>query len=121
MIDGVGIDIIETERIGRAIANPRFVARVFTDHEAQDCRGRGRPEQRFAGRFAAKEAIIKALGRRFPWRQMEIRNGDRGEPYAVLSGSARDCLGERCLAISISHCHAYSVAQAVVFADTKRR
>jgi holo-[acyl-carrier protein] synthase len=115
MIDGIGVDIIETERIERAIANPRFVARVFTPHEAEDCRGRGRPDQRFAGRFAAKEAIIKALGRRFPWQEMEIRNGARGEPYVVLTGSARDCVGGRRLLISISHCHAYSVAQAILF------
>jgi holo-[acyl-carrier protein] synthase len=117
MIDGIGVDIIETERIGRAIQNPRFVARVFTAHEAQECSTRGRPDQRFAGRFAAKEAIIKALGRRFLWKEMEIRNGVRGEPYALLSGGARECLGTRRLLISISHCHAYSVAQAILVAE----
>jgi len=117
MIDGVGVDIIETERIGRAIENPRFVARVFTPHEAEDCSTRGRADQRFAGRFAAKEAIIKAFGRRFPWQEMEIRNGARGEPYAVLSGSALEYLGGRRLLISISHCHAYSVAQAILVTE----
>jgi holo-[acyl-carrier protein] synthase len=116
MIDGIGIDIIETERIAKSIENARFVARVFTPFEAEDCRSRGIAAQRFAGRFAAKEAIIKALGIRLPWREMEIRNGAHGEPYAVLYGAALERLGSRRVLISISHCHAYAAAQAIVFA-----
>jgi holo-[acyl-carrier protein] synthase len=117
LIDGIGIDIIETERIAKSIENPRFVARVFTPAEAEDCRSRGIAAQRFAGRFAAKEAIIKALGIRVPWREMEIRNGSHGEPYAVLSGSALERLGSRRVLISITHCQVYAVAQAVLLSD----
>jgi holo-[acyl-carrier protein] synthase len=114
MVDGIGIDIIETARIARAIQNPRFLARVFTPHEAADCRSRGRAAERFAGRFAAKEAIAKALGVPLTWQELEIRNGPHGKPHVLLSGAARARLGPRRLLLSISHCHAYAVAQAVV-------
>jgi holo-[acyl-carrier protein] synthase len=114
MIDGIGIDIIEVHRIAMAIRSERFVARVFTPDEVAECRGRGCPEQRFAGRFAAKEAIAKALGRSLSWREVEIRCGRRGEPLAVLTGRAADLLGRRCVQVSISHCHSHAVAQAII-------
>ena len=115
MIDGIGIDIIEVERVARAIRSERFVARVFTLAEASECRDRGCPEQRFAGRFAAKEAVAKALGRALSWREVEIRSGRRGAPVAVLTGRAAALLGGRSVRISISHCHSHAVAQAVVY------
>jgi holo-[acyl-carrier protein] synthase len=114
VVDGIGIDIIEVERIARAVRSERFVARVFTAAEAADCRSRGCPGERFAGRFAAKEAIAKALGRSLTWREVEIRAGPRGEPLAVLSGNAAALLGGRTLRVSISHCHTHAVAQALV-------
>src|SRR5206468_1008228 len=114
MIDGIGIDIIEIDRVARAIRNEAFVARVFTESETVECRSRGRPEQRFAGRFAAKEAVAKALGRSLSWREVEIRTGPSGEPLALLSGRAAALLDGRRVCVSISHCHAYAVAQAVL-------
>jgi holo-[acyl-carrier protein] synthase len=114
VIDGIGIDIIEVDRIARAIRSERFVARVFTPAEAADCRGRGCPGERFAGRFAAKEAIAKAIGRSLRWRDVEIRSGERGEPLAFLSGRAALLLAGRSVWVSISHCHSHAVAQAVV-------
>lgn len=114
MVDGIGIDIIEVERIARAIRRERFVARVFTPEEAAECRSRGRIGERFAGRFAAKEAVAKALGRSLNWREVEIQVGPRGEPLAVLSGRAAELLGDRHVRVSISHCHTHAVAQAVV-------
>jgi len=114
VIDGIGIDIIEVERIAGAIHSERFVARVFTAAEVVECRGRGCPEQRFAGRFAAKEAIAKALGRSLRWREVEIRTGLRGAPEAVLTGRAAALLAGRSVRISISHCHSHAVAQAVI-------
>ncbi|MBI3910240.1 MAG: holo-ACP synthase [Armatimonadetes bacterium] len=116
MIDGVGIDIIEVARIARAVRNPRFVRRVFTEREAHYCRAASRGE-RFAGRFAAKEAVMKALGRAFPWREIEVLSLDVGQPYGVLSGRAAAALGGRRLLLSISHCTAYAVAQAIIFSD----
>jgi holo-[acyl-carrier protein] synthase len=119
MVDGIGIDIVETARIARAIENPRFLARVFTPHEAAECTSRGRAAERFAGRFAAKEAIAKALGIALGWQELEIQNGPHGEPRALLSGAARERLGPRRLLLSISHCHAYAVAQAIVFSTDR--
>ncbi len=115
MIDGIGIDIIEVGRVAAAIRSERFVARVFTPGEAAECRGRGCTEQRFAGRFAAKEAVAKALGRSLSWREVEIRAGRRGEPFAVLTGRALTLLGSRMVRVSISHCHSHAIAQAIVF------
>jgi holo-[acyl-carrier protein] synthase len=117
VIDGIGIDIIEVGRIAGAIRSERFVARVFTPTEVAECRGRGCPEERFAGRFAAKEAVAKALGRSLSWREVEIRSGRRGEPYVVLAGRAAALLAGRSVRISISHCHSHAVAQAVVERD----
>jgi holo-[acyl-carrier protein] synthase len=114
VIDGIGIDIIEVERIARAIRNERFVARVFTPAEVADCRGRGCPEERFAGRFAAKEAVTKAIGRSLRWLEVEIRTGTRGEPHVALSGHAALLLAGRSVRVSISHCHSHAVAQAIV-------
>jgi holo-[acyl-carrier protein] synthase len=114
VVDGIGIDIIEVERIARAIQSERFVARVFTPDETAECRSRGHTGERFAGRFAAKEAIAKALGRSLKWREVEIRVGPRGEPLAVLSGRAAELLGDRRVRVSISHCHSHAVAQAMV-------
>lgn len=115
MIDGIGIDIIEVARIAAAIRSERFVARVFTPEEVAECRERGCPEQRFAGRFAAKEAVAKALGRSLSWREVEIRTGSRGEPHAVLTGRAAALLGRHTLRVSISHCRSHAVAQAILF------
>jgi holo-[acyl-carrier protein] synthase len=117
VIDGIGIDIIEVERVARAIRNERFVARVFTAAEVAECRGRGCPEQRFAGRFAAKEAITKALGRSVGWQEVEILAGPRGEPIPVLSGGAAALLDGRRVRVTISHCHTHAVAQAVVIRE----
>jgi holo-[acyl-carrier protein] synthase len=117
VIDGIGIDIIEVVRVARAIRSERFVARVFTSLEMTECRGRGSPEQRFAGRFAAKEAVAKALGRALSWREVEIRSGVRGEPRAVLTGRAAQLLAGRSVRISISHCHSHAVAHAIVYRE----
>jgi len=117
LIDGIGIDIIEVERVARAIQSERFVARIFTSLEANECRGRGCPEQRFAGRFAAKEAVAKALGRALSWTEVEIRSGPRGEPHAVLTGRAAALLAGRSVRISISHCHSHAIAHAIVYRE----
>jgi holo-[acyl-carrier protein] synthase len=120
VIDGIGIDIIEIDRIAAAICDEQFVARVFTTAEAADCRSRGRPEQRFAGRFAAKEAVAKALGSSLTWREVEIFSGPQGEPQAVLTGKAAALLNGRAVRISISHCHTHAVAQAIVFRELEQ-
>jgi holo-[acyl-carrier protein] synthase len=116
VIDGIGIDIIEIERVARAVANPRFRERVFTAAEREYCDACANAE-RYAGRFAAKEAIAKALGAGLNWKDVEILCAPSGAPVPRLSGKAAERLGDRRLHVSISHCRAYAVAQAVVERD----
>ena len=84
----VGVDIIEIERIERALERPGFRERCFTEAEREYCDSRPRPAQSYAGRFAGKEAVGKALGfgvaRQFAWREIEIVG--RPKPSVTLSG-----------------------------------
>jgi len=111
----IGIDIIENRRFERAVKrHPRLVERVFTPAETAYCRSRPNPAQHFAARFAAKEAVGKALGTGvLSWREIEIGSG--GKPDVRVSGSmkaAADTLGASPLSLSISHCGVVSVAVA---------
>jgi len=111
----VGVDLIEIERIGRALArwDGRFLQRVYTEAEVALCRGRV-PE--LAVRFAGKEAISKALGTGLvgvSWREMEILADPRGKPLVQLYGRAAQRaarLGLTEFAISLSHSRDYAVA-----------
>lgn len=103
-----GVDLIEIERIARAVArwNGRFLAHVYTEAEISLCRGR---VQELAVRFAGKEAISKALGTGLlgvSWREMEILSDELGKPVVTLHGRAAiraAHLGLREFAISLSH------------------
>ena len=114
----VGVDIIEIERIEAILQRhgKRFLQRVYTPAEQAYCRGRV-PE--LAARFAAKEAISKALGtglRGIAWQEMEILGDERGKPLVHLHGRARARAGELGLsefAVSLSHSRAYAVAFVV--------
>jgi holo-[acyl-carrier protein] synthase len=112
LILGVGIDLLETARMGRALerSGPRFESRVFTEAEVAYCREQKRPEQRFAARFAAKEALLKALGtgwaKGIAWKEVEVRREPGGAPALRLSGRARELAeeaGVRRIHLSLSH------------------
>lgn len=113
-----GIDLIEIHRLEALNPNirERFIRRVFTDNEIQDCGG---SSARLAGRFAAKEAVAKALGTgigQVTWQDIEVRQGPRGEPVLELHGAARQMAEDLRLSewsISISHSHTHAVAVAV--------
>lgn len=113
-----GIDIVEISRIIEAIDvwGARFLKRIFTDDELEYCKGHV-PE--LAGRFAGKEAVMKALGTGFQgvsWRDIEILPDGRGAPLVCLSGTAKwraDEIGMTELAISLSHSREYAVASVV--------
>ena len=105
MIKGVGVDSIEIERVGKALENPRFLARVFTPRERAFITGRGTlGTQSAAGLFAAKEAVVKALGTGFngiSLHDVEITHTDSGAPVVRLYGAAA---APGCTAhISITH------------------
>lgn len=119
----VGIDLIETDRVQRVLEKhpERFIHRVYTPAEAAYCRGRV-PE--LAARFAAKEAVMKALGtgaRSVAWRDIEVLPDRRGKPLVYLYGGARLRAEEIGLhAIDISLTHLASFAMAVVVCAQER-
>lgn len=117
----VGVDLIEIERIRRAIERyPRFRERCFTDAERAYCDSRPNPAQSYAGRFAGKEAVGKALGfgvaRAFAWRDIEIAG--RPKPAVTLSGRV-DAWARRHGAgrIDLSMSHSRELANAVAVVD----
>ena len=85
----VGIDLIEIDRIAAALARhpERFRERVYTPREVAECERKPRPAQSYAGRFAGKEAVGKALGRGVPFAWTEIEIVGRGKPLVGLTGS----------------------------------
>lgn len=119
MITGVGTDIIEVNRIDRALKRRKsFISRVFTAAEQEYCSSGGDRSQRFAGRFAAKEAVAKSLGTSLSWLDVEILADERGKPIVkLLNGAA--VAGDGCrVMVSISHCREYAVAYAVACVDS---
>jgi len=124
-IAGTGIDTIEVERVERALerelTGARFRARVFTDAEVAYCESRGRARyQSYAARFAAKEAVMKALGtgwnRHVGWREIEVVRQRGGPPAIKLSGKADQYARRRQIAkfhLSITHTAANAIAHVI--------
>ncbi len=110
----VGIDLIEIERMERALERrPRLAERLFTPAELEYARARARPGRHLAARFAAKEAVIKALGEGLPPREIEIEV-EAGEPPRVrLHGRAAAAAGGAELAISLTHSRETAGAVAI--------
>lgn len=114
-----GVDIIEVYRIDRAILRhgQRFFERFFTKQELIDCGGR---TPALAARFAAKEAVAKALGTgigEVSWKEIEVVNGVHREPILLLHGNAVRVASELDLgewSVSLSHTHEHAVAVAIV-------
>ncbi len=99
---GLGIDLIEIERIERALERrPRLAERLFTPDEIAYAADRARPGRHLAARFAAKEAVIKALGTPVPPREIEVVAGE--PPTIRMHGRAAEIAGGRELAISLTH------------------
>lgn len=121
MIVGVGCDIIEIERIARAIKSESFIRRVFTAEEAAYCQRRGRQAAAsFAARFAAKEAVLKALGtglREGSLQEIAVDNDGLGKPLVQLSGHfamLAKQLGVKNIQISLSHSREFAVAYVIM-------
>ncbi len=118
---GVGTDIIETSRIEEMIQKHGeiFLDRVFTKQEQEYCGIRKAASQHYAGRWAAKEAILKAFGtgwaKGIHWTDIEVVNEMGGKPNVVTHGEATTLCDQRGIVtvlISISHCKEYAVAFA---------
>ncbi|MDP2326788.1 MAG: holo-ACP synthase [Dehalococcoidia bacterium] len=118
----VGIDMIEIERVRKVLGKhpERFITRVFTPAEAAFCRGRV-PE--LAARFAAKEAVMKALGtgaRSVAWRDIEVLPDRRGKPLVYLYGGAKqraEVIGLTAIDISLTHLESFAMAAVVCTAE----
>lgn len=119
LVIGIGIDLVEIERIRQAVirSNQRFLERVFTPRERSLCAGRA---WRLAGRFAAKEAMLKAIGtglRGFSWQQIEVLADELGAPTVFCGGNfalALKARGVSRIHVSISHSREYAMAQVVL-------
>jgi len=124
---GIGTDIVECPRIGRMIEQhgELFLRRVYTEREIRYCQARKHAIEHFAGRWAAKESILKAIGtgwtRGICWTDLEVRNVPSGRPRVVLGCGAKDAARSRGVGeilISISHCRTYATAYALALGAT---
>jgi holo-[acyl-carrier protein] synthase len=112
MAVGVGIDLIEIERVERALERrPRLAERLFTEGELAYARDRARPGRHLAARFAAKEAVIKALGTAVSPREIEVVAGE--PPRVELHGRAAEVAGGSEISISLTHSAEMAAAVAV--------
>jgi len=123
MIVGIGLDIAEVDRIDAAIARhgERFLDRVYTPAERRYCDSKPNRMERFAGRFAAKEAAMKAIGtgwkRGVAWRDFEVSRLPSGQPVIEFHGKAAEfaaALGVRRALVTISHTAEQAIAQVIL-------
>ena len=120
MIAGIGTDIIEIDRIKKAITRtPQFMMKGFTTKEQEYFKMRHNAPETIAGNFAAKEAVSKALGTgftKFGLLDIEILRDDLGKPAVFLHGEAKT-IGKKkninTIWVSISHCKSYATAYAI--------
>lgn len=118
---GIGVDIVEIERMGRVLARtPRFKERVFTPEERDYCSNRANPDAAFAGCFAAREAVLKALGVGFGagvgFKDVAVGHDSKGRPLALLSGGAKkaaEAQGVTEVHVSVTHTRGVAVANAL--------
>jgi holo-[acyl-carrier protein] synthase len=123
MIVGIGLDLVKIDRL-RGIAErwrARFLDRLYTEAERRDCMKKAAPYASLAGRFAAKEAVLKALGTGWTdgvsWHDIQVVNDRSGRPRATVSGRVKTLMkraGVTTIHISLSHDTDYAVAQAVL-------
>jgi holo-[acyl-carrier protein] synthase len=126
MIVGTGVDIAETVRIARSLDEygERFVKRICTPAEVAYCERFKNRAERYAARFAAKEAAFKALGtgwgKGVRWLDVEITHQSSGKPELTLTGRAQELakqLGVTRISVSISHADRYVIAQVIFESD----
>ena len=122
MIIGIGVDLVKIDRINKAGKNHSgFLERLFTEREREYCSKQKFPAQHYAARFAAKEAVLKAIGTGWSagvkWTDMEVLHGEGGGPIVNISGRVKDFMdlkGVKQILLSYSHDEGYAVAQVVL-------
>jgi len=125
MVIGIGIDIIEIERIKKSVDEygDQYLKKVYTPNELKYCLAKKNKYQHLAARFAAKEAIYKAISSNWnselSWQDMEIINGPNGMPEVKFKGNLEKFLSnEKSLKISMSHSRDYVACVAIVYKET---
>lgn len=115
---GIGLDLVEIERLERALERrPRLAARLFTERERRYAASRARPGQHLAARFAAKEAVTKALALDvLRPLEIEVVAGRAGEPRALLHGTAAEQARGLVVELSLTHSRSTAAAVALVVA-----
>ena len=117
---GIGTDIIEIARIQKAHERhgDRFLERILTEKERDYCAKYAKPWPNLAGRFAAKEAVLKALGTglvgEMTWHEIEVLNNGEGKPEVYLSARLKTLYPKAHIFLSISHCETYATATALL-------
>ena len=120
---GIGIDVIQNDRIANSLKRfgNRFLGRIYTEAETEYCSACARPEIHFAARFAAKEAAFKALGTGWSggvrWKDVEVHRLPSGQPELRLHGVAAEraaTLGATRFHVSLTHDHAVSAAVVIL-------
>lgn len=123
MVYGSGVDIIEVERVRRAVKKwgDTFLKKIFTDNEIDYSQKRRFAYQHLAARFATKEAVLKAFGggwsRSLPWKDVEIINDKNGKPNIKLHGEAKRIYDKKSIekvVVSMSHTKNYAIASAIL-------
>jgi holo-[acyl-carrier protein] synthase len=119
MIVGIGIDIVEVSRFTRDNASDAFLSKVFTPNEISDCEGVKNSAEKYAGKFAIKEALMKAIGagiRQNLWfRDIEVLNDDAGTPFLNATQMAKQRISELAvIQIHLSISHASGIAVGIV-------
>ncbi len=122
MVIGIGTDIIEIDRIKNSIEKngDRFLSKIYTHNEIEYCQRKANKYQHFAARFAAKEAVYKALATGWQellsWQEIEIFNEPTGMPQVTMRGKLKEFLADdKSLKISISHSKNYVVCVAIIY------
>jgi len=119
-VTAIGVDIIETERIKKAIERwgEHFLFRIFTPAEVAYCQAKEQAHFSFAARFAVKEAVIKAIGTGLTsnvrWTSIEIVNDRKGKAEVRLGERVKEVIGDKRILISMSHTHQYAIGEAIL-------
>lgn len=122
MIIGCGIDLVSIKRIENIVRRwgDNFICRIFTPLEQEYCEKKGNKYQSYAGKFAAKEALLKALGlglRGVNWREIEVINDNLGQPIIKTSGRLKEITSNKKVDIyflTISHTKEYALAEVIL-------
>ncbi len=120
MIKGIGVDIIEIGRITKSVEElgDVFLQKIFTAREIAYCNSKPNAHQHFAARFAAKEALSKAVATgwsgEFKWKDVEVSNESSGKPLLTLHGSMKEILSHCSVLVSLSHSDHHVVAIVVL-------